>query len=246
MSKAKGKIITTPAKKKAKRKKRPHKGKLPIELQLGDRKPDWVKLRALFMGGKWTTIEDMRKEYALKKQTTYDNTKGWGKARDLADAVAKEEADAITLVDRVQRIAKMTRYQLDVAQRLQIKAFNQLLGKKKNREGKWVDKEFESEGSALQAARLGVAMEQTLLMRRRDDGEGSPPAAPITNNFHGPSQALIIGGGTGLGGTQRALREFTTTDLKSIIDQERSGADSNKAGAAKGTGGARVAGKDGG
>lgn len=188
---------------------KPVKKKKPPQLKRNELKQKLRLLRPLFMGGKWNTIGEMCAANKLNEGSVYQATKGWPTKRAVMEKAAQLQADEITLEDRSAMVARMTRFQLDVAEKLQVKAFNYLLGKKKVA-GKWVEVPPESQGIAVQMARLGVAMQQGLLLREQR-GEGG-----TTNNFNAPTQALILGGGAG--NAIRALKEFRMDDLKAIIE----------------------------
>lgn len=192
------------------------------------------QLRRRFLSHEWETVNEMAAATGVPVQTLYKYSAHWIAKREELDREAEGRVQELIIEDRAQAIRDMQLRHLEFAKKLFEKARAQLLRKVWSKErGRLVDQDFDSESHALMAARLAMAAEQSLLLRRNEDGP--------TNNFNGPTALLLTGGGGGELQTQRALRELSQADLQAIIDAR----DDGQGGASK-AGGKGDAGADGG
>ncbi len=184
---------------------------------------NWHKLKARYLAHEWANIKEMSEQLGISEWALRKHSKGWPDERDRMDKEADENAYELIVQDRTHLIHKHELQVYDMGQSLLMKAAKRLLGKvkkeitdEKTGEVKtiWVDREFESDSTALVATRLAIVMIQSVI--KPDGGGNGAPAVPGSPMFGLPNTINLGPDGTPQL-TKMSVRQFTPEELTAII-----------------------------
>ena len=182
---------------------------------------DWVDLKKRFFAHEWPNVREMAKVLKMSEATIHVKGAGWHterKARDEEISIETlERSKELVIQDRVTMIRDMQRRQLATAIKLQEKGSRRLTGKVIDSvSGLEVEREYDNDALAIQALRLGVQMEQSILLKGMEPGD--LPAAGVLG-LGGMMAPMGAAAETQLKlAPGRMLKEYSSEELQNFLN----------------------------